>query len=331
MEARLADPRGYKKFEAQGKISPDFLSAYIDNLMQFLDLPSTGDNMYEMADEIGQEIAVEFKPRQIILSGYPTYVLDIADKNQRKVPEYTRYYSEKKAKTTSMEGNMPCPSCIKQNELNSFFPFCNSCQAPFKVRDMIELFPDIDMILTVDQYDPNVFAHRLENFRKKRGYSSSYDDYEHSLQQASEFINACNKGNWDKEKAKKAIKLDMIAIPANELLEGYKQIGMGNLNTKVPLYIHRNNQMVLYPDNLGTELFISRHIPPIYADPVGYELYQQMEFETAKYVHEAGNTSAEVTAKYLANLQAEYPKNFNIISSSPSLLGALENRISKYF
>lgn len=331
MSSKEAQPYRYQLFEQLSTVDRKFLRDYLDTLTGFLRNPETPDKMYEMATQIAQEIGAELSPRMVILSGFPTYVLDIPDKSKRAVPEFDRYYATKYDKTDAMEVGLPCPACIQTNELNSFFPFCNSCKAPFKVRDMIELFPDLDIIVTLDKFDPETLAQQMEEFRIHHGYPSSYDDYEESLHKTLKFMQACNAGTWDVTKARQSVKLDLLAIQTDELLKGYQNIGNGQINTSIPLHIHRNNQMVLYPDNLGTELFISRHLPPIYIEEGAHQIFQQMEDETSKYVQGAGDTVNEVYDAYLNNLKVNYPKNYNIISSSPQLCTALHERIAKYY
>ncbi len=326
-----ARPYSYQLFEHQSTVDKKFLRDYLDNLTAFFRSPETPDKMYEMATQIAEEIGAELSPRMVILSGFPTYVLDIPDKSKRIVPEFDRYYATKYNKTDLMEGGLPCPACIRTNELNNFFPFCNSCKAPFKVRDMIELFPDLDIIVTLDKFDPETLAQQMDEFRIQHGYPSSYDNYEESLHKTLKFMQSCNAGTWDMTDARQSVKLDLIAIQTDELLKGYQKIGNGQINTSIPLHIHRNNQMVLYPDNLGTELFISRHLRPIYIDENASHIFQQMEYETGRYVQGTGNTVEEVYDTYLNNLQKEYVKNYNIISSSPELRTALQTRIAKYF
>lgn len=317
-------PEAYKKY-TENTINKRFLELYIPNLIKFYKNKQTPIFLQELAKKVAKDSSEYFEDLAFVIqSGYPTCVMDI-DPQYRNIPEYERFYTEKLNKTQNIEKGVPCFNCINENKLESFFPFCKTCLTPFGIRDVIELYPDIDIILVFkDLSDIENLSERLEKFREKYGYISSKENYKNKLINLSNVLSA---DNYTWESILSAIKIDILIVDVDSVKNAYKDISEGNINSKIKLLINKNNKFVEYEDNLATELFISQYQKPLFINNKYEELADYIEYCKHSFAKKLGPNPLSM---YIDILKNNYIKNYNIIISSQSLKDALKIRINKY-
>ena len=309
-------PTWYAQYNHNGFPKANLLY-YLNLLPAYFKHPSTPEFSLAQSIHWGNLLAQNFANYELIIgSGYPYYVLDIQNKH---IPEYDRFFGEMYTKAQNLQHDWACPACVREHPRDNFDEYCAPCQSPFKALDMFYSLPDIDLLLVLDDISEPILEEIEQVVFNISGFEKPDTDLETAIKNLQYTMEAMLENKPDG-----FLRPDIFVLTKATYIQAYEQLAKGNLLGTNTDLIALHNVWVPFATNLATDFLIT-----------GQRLLQTKNHELEAYGEEcvqkfvAGFSTEEIIDKYMDLWTNYYPKNYRIMTSSPSILAGIREKIER--